>query len=86
MSETEKQWSRFWFEGNQYFDWVNTREDWEALIEIYRPHCLYDDVAAWILDRAQVDESAPSPKYGFASECRGPETLRQFFEKNNMQP
>lgn len=86
MSETETQWTPFWFEGNQYFDWVNTREDWTNLVEIYRPHCLHDDVAAWILDTAQVDGHSMKPKYGFVRECDGKETLREFFEKNDMQP
>ena len=84
-TETEK-WSRFWFEGNQYFTWVNTRDEWNDLLDIYRPHCPTDDVAAWILDTAKVDASAEYTKYGFSIECNGAETLRQFFERNGMQP
>ena len=81
-----EKWKRFWFEGNLYFNWVESLEDWEKVKKIYgeQNYSLED-----LVDKTHVcPNSGPGrdPKYGFAIECSGDHTLRQFFEENGMEP
>ena len=82
----DTKWTRFWFEGNQYFNYVNGPEDWEKVKTAYSQEGCETSVDE-ILDKARVceRESGP-PKYGFAIECDGPKTLREFFAENGMTP
>lgn len=78
-------WTRFWFEGNRYFSWINGPEDWEKVKAAYseedwNPQWTVDE----ILDKAKVCPTSPHPKYGFARECDGDKTLREFFAENGM--
>ena len=74
-------WRKFWFEGNHWFKWVNSPEDWEDLKKTYASVGTDIDKLMGTL-RSDV---AAFDKFGFAPECRGKETLGDFFKKNNMK-
>lgn len=76
-------WTPFWFEGNLWFGMVNSPEDW------LKCRAAYDELGHGsddLLDKAHVaPRCTTKAKYGLRSECNGEDTLRQFFERNNMQ-
>ncbi|HUW90040.1 MAG TPA: hypothetical protein VMV43_05920 [Candidatus Nanopelagicaceae bacterium] len=74
-------WKKFWFEGNRYFGLVDSPEKWEDLKETYKDN-FCEDLKG--LFSAKRDESSDTDKFGFRSECRGRETLGEFFKKNGM--
>ena len=71
-------WVKFWFESNQFFDWIESLEDWDRLRSAY-PSFSDND----LLDSKQNVHSL-KPNYGMRMEHKGTETLRDFFIKNNM--
>lgn len=77
-------WTTFWFESNQFFDWVKSPEDWEKVKAAYsQPGSLLS--VDLLLDQAR--EAAPKgahPKFGIRLECDGDKTLREFFAENGM--
>jgi hypothetical protein len=82
-------WTRFWFEGNHYFHWVNDREDWEKVKAAYNSEWIQltvDDLLNVRVCTSATEGSRPYHKYGFASECNGDKTLREFFKENGMAP
>jgi len=78
MSTTK--WKRFWFEGNGFFGWVNTAEDWHGLRWAYQ-----GKTDEWLLSAKKCDD-ASVPNYGFRREHTGTETLADFFTKHGMTP
>lgn len=75
-------WTRFWFEGNLFFDWVNNPEDWAKVKTAYADWSLDE-----LLDKSREDPSrAEYPKFGLRIECKGDKTLREFFTENGMTP
>ena len=80
-------WQRFWFESNQYFNWVEGPEDWEKVKAAYDKWSVDE-----LLDKSREDDSpsrkqhGADPKFGLAVECRGERTLRAFFTENGMTP
>ena len=83
MISEKPAWTPFWFEGNRWFDWVNTPEDWMRLKEMYE--CKPDSLTMQSILNSQNCPTSNKPKFGFAIECNGLETLRQFFEKHGMK-
>jgi hypothetical protein len=77
-------WTAFWFEGNQYFDWVRSPSDWERVKIAYdQPGC---GGSLDLLDHAvRCNTSFHKHKFGLTMECDGKETLRDFFEAHGMQ-
>ena len=84
---TPTTWKRFWFEGNQFFDYIESMDDWQRLRDAYP-----DDTDETLLDAKEAtykgslsqEERDANPKYGFRWECDGERTLRDFFAANNM--
>ena len=68
------EWPRFWFEGNQHFGWVESRADWQTVVEKYAGHSTEEE----LLTRCLEDEDSDDAKFGFTSECKGPATLGEF--------
>ncbi len=78
-----KKWKKFWFEGNLWFYWVESGENWAKLLSIY--YTSEDIEENFILDNAKICENSKmNPKYGFTHECDGSKILREFFEENEM--
>ncbi len=82
-------WEKFWFEGNQYFGWVTSSAEWEKVKQRYAKHAPHVDLSA-----AKRCDSANDPfkpiakrhhKFGFATECKGEETLGEFFTSRLMK-
>jgi len=69
-------WIPFWFESNQYFDWVNSPDDWQKVKDIYPDLDLGK--------RALRCDSSKKHKYGLCMEYTG-EPLKDFFTRNNME-
>ncbi len=71
-------WETFWFEGNLAWGRIESPEDWERIQVAY--------IDGPDLSSAQrFDNASSGPYFGFASECRGKETLGEFAEKNGMK-
>ena len=76
-------WKAFWFEGNQFFDWVRSPEDWERVKKAYsQDGC--EMTTDELLDKSREAPGADVPKYGLRIECDGEKTLREFFAENGM--
>lgn len=73
------QWKRFWFESNQYFDWIESMEDWQRLRDAYP-----DKTDVRLLD-ARESPSSKIPNYGWRAEHTGPKTLADFLRENGMR-
>lgn len=70
-------WTPFWFESNQYFNWIRSQEDWNNLCD-----CYPDKSNDWLLSALSTDDTKPN--FGFRMEHRGDKTLKQFFRENGM--
>jgi hypothetical protein len=79
MSNTLTPWTRFWFEGNLFFGWINGPEDWQRLREEYSGKTDNQLLAA------KRFFGASKPNFGFRMEHKGPGTLKDFFEENGME-
>ena len=79
MSNTLIPWTRFWFEGNLFFGWINGPEDWQRLRDAY------PDYSDERLFAAKRFFGASKPNFGFRIEHKGPGTLKDFFEDNGME-
>jgi hypothetical protein len=83
---TTPTWTRFWFESNRFFNYVNSPEDWEKVKAAFAdPEWQPTSTVDELLDKAKVcPREGKPPKYGFAIECDGDKTLREFFAENGM--
>ena len=79
MSNTLIPWTRFWFEGNLFFDWINGPKDWQRLRDAY------PDYSDERLLAAKRFFGASIPNFGFRIEHKGPGTLKDFFKDNGME-
>ena len=86
--KTPTNWKPFFFEANQFFDFVRSPEDWQKLRDAY-PH--YSDGRLLEAQEATYGGTRPQeereahPNYGFRSEHDGERTLAMFFESSGMQ-
>lgn len=82
----------FWFEGNQYFDWVKSEHDLQKVFKSYsntlEPFEVLDKARSKKyhdkLDINEVIERARKPEFGLRSEHTGEKTLRQFLIEENV--
>jgi len=80
-----KEFPKFWFEGNLYFNWVNSQEDLQKVFELYEGSMTPDE----ILDRSKNEqylEKEPNYNtYGLRSEhIHGDKTLREYLEEHGI--
>ncbi|MBU1179380.1 hypothetical protein KJ885_00360 [Patescibacteria group bacterium] len=75
-------WKKFWFEGNLYFGWVKSIDDWRKAVEIYGEH--FTPLSRLLEAREAPHETNRYPKFGFASECCGKLTLGEWAKQNGM--
>lgn len=84
-------WKRFWFEGNQFFNWVESPADWEKVKKAYS-YPGAEQSTDELLDKCRESDregreaKGIDPKFGFARECNGKRTLREFFDEHGMTP
>jgi len=73
-------WKAFWFEGNLAWGHIKSREDWERIKHAYK------DSSIDLLDaKISMYKRRITPQsFGFYSEHKGNETLRDFAKENNM--
>ena len=71
-------WKPFWFEGNLAWGWIDSPEEWERIKGAYKNQ-------SFDLSRARRFDGADRNYFGFASECRGKESLLDFAKKHNME-
>lgn len=81
-------WRRFWFESNQFFNWIENMDDWNRLRQAY-PNRTDDQLlnareATYKGSRDHRERDA-NPNYGFREEHDGERTLRDFFTENGME-
>ena len=69
-------WTKFWFEGNLGWGLIKSSSDWKRIKDSYKDTNL---------SSAKKWGGASIPYFGFAVECRGKETLGEFFKKNGME-
>jgi len=83
------EWRPFYFDGNQVFDEINSREDWREVVEIYKEiHRLDDRECADFLRRAKYnpgsEERYGMPRFGFYAEYIGPKTLGEWADREKV--
>jgi hypothetical protein len=80
-------WKRFHFEGNQFFDGVESPEDWQRLRAAY-PDLTDDELLAskeaTYGGHRSAEERERRPNFGRRIEHDGEKTLRDFFVENGM--
>ena len=81
-------WKRFHFESNMFFDSVEGPSDWERLRAAY-PNKTDDELltakqSVWADNDLRAMFQPSCEQYGFAYECSGVKTLRDFFQENDM--
>ena len=86
--EPECMWKRFQFESNMFFDAIEGPSDWERLRAAY-PNKTHDELltakqSVWADNDLRSMFEPSCEQYGFAHECSGVKTLRDFFEENDM--
>lgn len=78
--KNEKEFPRFWFEGNLAFFWVNNLEDLQRVFKQYEGQMTKDQ----ILDSSvNVDDDLDN--FGLRREHKGNVTLRQFLTNNDVE-
>lgn len=84
---TTQPWKRFYFESNQFFDYIEGPADWQRLRDAYPrltdEQLLGAEEATYGGNRTQEERDA-MPNYGFRWEHDGQRTLRDFFSANEM--
>lgn len=81
-------WKRFYFESNQFFDYIENLDDWQRLKSAY-PRLSDDE----LLDAKQATYNGSLSQkvmdahnnYGFRLEHDGDKTLRDFFKESGME-
>lgn len=71
----------FWFEGNLYFNSVESFDDLKMVLVAYDGTETVDA----FFDKARNNPNSKDPYYGFRRECSGDKTLRQFFQENGIE-
>lgn len=67
----------FWFDGNLYFGWITTEEDFKKLVEAYKSHSTLDSLLS---ARSKFDNGRA---YGFYAEYNR-KCLRDFLDENKF--
>jgi hypothetical protein len=82
-----KPWTRFWFESNQFFDFIANSADWQRLRAAYPAYTdeqlLAAKEATYSGHRPQ-NERDEHPNYGLRWEHDGERTLKDFFAAHGM--
>jgi hypothetical protein len=82
-----KPWERFFFESNQFYDYIDNMEDWQRLRDAY-PSLTDDQLLnakeATYSGQRSLEDRESAPNYGFRWEHDGKRTLRDFFAANGM--
>ena len=76
FNKTESDFHSFWFEGNRWFGWVNTQEQFDDLLSVYP-------------DARDAKQSATfkgGMKFGFRMECDGDLTLGDWLDSLVGEP
>jgi hypothetical protein len=80
-------WKRFHFESNQFFDGIETPNEWILLRDAY-PKLSDDELLAakeaTYRGTRTTEERLKRPNFGFRIEHDGEKTLRDFFVENGM--
>lgn len=80
-------WKRFFFESNQFFDYIASLEDWDRLRKAYPKLTdmeLLDAKEATYAGTLSLAHREHHPNYGFRIEHDGERRLRHFFIANGM--
>lgn len=80
-------WKPFFFESNQFFDWVKNLDDWAKLRQCHPNKSNEELLAAKEATyggHKTLKERNNNPNYGFRWEHDGARTLGDFFRENNM--
>lgn len=75
-----KNFPRFWFEGNLYFNWVNSLDDMQKVFDAYKDQMTKDE----IVDKA-VNTDAGMKNFGLRAEHKGTVTLRKFLKDHGIK-
>ena len=77
--QARNNWQPFYFESEYCRGWIRWPEDWEEVKE-YHPLSKLERAKSW--DRGGIRRAF----FGFTLQCRkGKMTLKEFFEKHNME-
>lgn len=85
--EQTQKWIPFFFDGDLYFNMVETPEDWAQCLEIYavNNHTTVDRfVKENLLEAKRCPRIKEYPRFGFYMEYTGPETLGEWAAKEGM--
>lgn len=74
-----KQFPRFWFEGNLFFNWVENLDDLQRVFDAYDGYLTKDEV----LDKA-LNKDDKLDEFGLRMEHKGSVTLRQFLNEKGI--
>ena len=77
---TPKPFPKFWFEGNQFFNWVENLDDLQKVFDAYKGFLTKDEV----LDKA-VNKDEKLNEFGLRIEHKGDVTLRQFLTEHGIE-
>lgn len=81
-------WTRFFFESNQFFQQIESLADWRRLRGAYPQFSdarLLEAKEATYGGSLSPEDRATHPNYGFRWEHDGEKTLRDFFLENGME-
>jgi hypothetical protein len=70
----------FWFEGNLFFNLIQSFDDLKRLFDTYKGEESIDS----ILDKTRNKSDSSVPYYGFGTDCDGTISLREFFYENGV--
>src|SRR6185369_8824343 len=81
----KKEFPKFWFEGNLYFNWINSEEDLQKLFVAYEGSMTPDEILDKSKNQNYPDKGHDYTIYGLRSEhIHGDKTLREFLEENGV--
>jgi len=75
-----KNFTPFWFEGSLWFKMVNNEQELKQLFDVYEQQANYSKQKVLTATECVFLSRNCPPKFGFASECNGSQTLAQFLE------
>lgn len=78
MFSSGESFPRFWFEGNQFFGWVESEMDLEELFERYNRIMTKDELCKSACNK----EGSKEPVFGVKSEFSGKTTLKSYLDKH----
>jgi hypothetical protein len=76
----EEGWTRFYFEGNLYFGFINSKADWEKVKTAYKESGDEDT----LLKARNLGVDSPPAQFGSYKEYNGNKTLGEFAKEHNL--